>query len=212
VDHKAVLSLGEKVGVGKESVVYEALGEIPLIIKFHRAGRTSFKHIRRSRYHLADRPRASWLYAAKLAASREFQVLERLHPQVSVPIPVGHSRNAVAMGLVDGVRLDRAVLEDPRGYLEEVLREVGGAWRLGLVHADLSEFNIFVHDRGITIIDWPQAVETDQNSSMRLLERDLRNILHFFSRRYKLELPLDQAISLVVPGAKVALLTQGVRS
>ncbi len=59
-----VSSIGEQIGVGKESVVYAAKGDIDLVIKFHRQGRTSFKHVRRLRDHLTDLPRVPWLYAA----------------------------------------------------------------------------------------------------------------------------------------------------
>ncbi len=42
-----VKSIGERIGVGKESIVLGAQGYASLAIKFHRQGRTSFKHVRR---------------------------------------------------------------------------------------------------------------------------------------------------------------------
>jgi RIO kinase 2 len=87
-------------GVGKESVVYEGLrdmvgglGQQPVILKFHREGRTSFKQVKHKREHLDGVHHFSWIYAARLAAKREFEVLQRLYPEVSVPEPVDHNRN-----------------------------------------------------------------------------------------------------------------------
>ncbi|HSD57759.1 MAG TPA: RIO1 family regulatory kinase/ATPase [Methanotrichaceae archaeon] len=194
-----ITCIGDKIGVGKESVVYEALGQSPLVIKFHRQGRTSFKHVRRARDHLTDLPRLPWLHAASLAARHEFQVMQRLYPEVSVPRPVALSRHALAMELIYGDQLNKVVLTNPKDCLETILDEVGKTYRLGIVHADLSEFNVMVTAEGLKlkIIDWPQAVETDHPNATQLLERDVSNVLKFFVRRYKIDLPLEEAISRV---------------
>ena len=194
-----ITCIGDKIGVGKESVVYEALGRSPLVIKFHRQGRTSFKHVRRARDHLTDLPRLPWLHAASLAARHEFQVMQRLYPEVSVPRPVALSRHALAMELIYGDQLNKVVLSNPQDSLETILDEVGKTYRLGIVHADLSEFNVMVTAEGLKlkIIDWPQAVETDHPNATQLLERDVSNVLKFFVRRYKIDLSLEEAISRV---------------
>lgn len=194
-----ITCIGDKIGVGKESVVYEALGQSPLVIKFHRQGRTSFKHVRRARDHLTDLPRLPWLHAASLAAGHEFQVMQKLYPEVSVPRPVALSRHALAMELIYGDQLNKVVLSNPKDSLETILDEVGKTYRLGIVHADLSEFNVMVTAEGLKlkIIDWPQAVETDHPNASQLLERDVSNVLKFFVRRYKIDLPLEEAISRV---------------
>ncbi|HUS76331.1 MAG TPA: RIO1 family regulatory kinase/ATPase [Methanothrix sp.] len=190
-------AFGEKIGVGKESVVYEALGEMPLAIKFHRQGRTSFKHVRRLRDHLTDQPKVPWIYAAALAARHEFQIMEKLYPIVSIPRPVAVSRHALAMEFVSGPALNRITLSDPENGLNMILVEVGKARRLGIIHADLSEFNVMVDESGPKIIDWPQAVEVTHPHAQELLERDLVNVLRFFERKYRIEMPLERALSRV---------------
>ncbi len=192
-----VLSIGEKIGVGKESVIFEAQGEIPLVIKFHRQGRTSFKHVRRARDHLKDLDRVPWLHAASLAARHEFQVMQSLYPEVSIPRPQALSRHTIAMERIFGDQLNRVVLSNPKECLEIILDEVGKVYSLGFVHADLSEFNIMVADDGLKIIDWPQAVDLEHAGSQELLERDLTNVLRFFSRRYKIDMLLEDAMSRV---------------
>ena len=189
-----VSAFGEIIGVGKESVVYEALGEMPLAVKLHRQGRTSFKHVRRLRDHLTDKPKVTWLYAAALAARREFAIMEKLYPVVSIPRPIAVSRHALAMEFVSGPALHRITLSDPEDGLDMILVEVGKALRLGIIHADLSEFNVMVDDSGPRIIDWPQAVEVTHPHAQELLERDLVNVLRFFQRKYRIEMPLEKAL------------------
>lgn len=196
-DRKVVTSIGDRIGVGKESVVHEALGICPLAIKFHREGRTSFKHVRRVREHLKDGPRCAWIHAARRAARYEFSIMTSLYPKVSIPRPVALSRHAIAMELIYGSQLNQISLSNPEECLEIILDEIKAASSLGIIHADLSEYNIIVHGDGIKIIDWPQAVKTDHHNASELLERDLFNILRFFARKYKIDLSLEEAMDRV---------------
>lgn len=191
-----VLSLGDRTGVGKESVVYEALGEVPAVIKFHRQGRTSFKHVRRTRDHLKDRHRMAWIHAARLSARAEYSVLKRLYPEVAVPRPLGLSRHAVVMEHISGAVLSGVALECPEDTLDAILNEVGKAHRLGLIHADLSEFNVIMGEDSLGIIDWPQAVKTSHPEASFFLERDVSNVLRFFKRKYGIDISLQDAYSM----------------
>lgn len=51
----------------------------------------------------------------------------------------------------------------------------------GVVHGDLSEFNVLVTEEGPVIIDLPQAVDAAANNSARsMLERDVKNITDYY--------------------------------
>ncbi|MEZ5503425.1 MAG: PA4780 family RIO1-like protein kinase [Halioglobus sp.] len=51
----------------------------------------------------------------------------------------------------------------------------------GLVHGDLSEFNVLVDENGPVIIDLPQAVDAAANNNARaMLERDIRNMTDYY--------------------------------
>ena len=52
--------------------------------------------------------------------------------------------------------------------------------KAGLVHADLSEYNILYYKRKPVIIDVGQAVLTDHLNSKDFLERDVKNINRYF--------------------------------
>ncbi|QJD58360.1 serine protein kinase RIO [Pseudomonas sp. gcc21] len=53
----------------------------------------------------------------------------------------------------------------------------------GLVHGDLSEFNVLVDDYGPVIIDLPQAVDAAANNNARsMLERDVNNMTEYYGQ------------------------------
>ena len=199
VKRGTIQGLGEVIGVGKESVVIAAMGLRPVAIKFHREGRTSFKQVKRSRQHLTDieTENFSWLYAAMLAAKREYDALEKLFPAVSVPEPVDYNRHAVIMSVIDGVEMAKANLIEPEWYLDRTLEEVKNAYRIGLIHSDLSEYNVMVRDDGVTIFDWPQYVAVGNKTAEEMLARDVGNILTFFERKYRIKRDLDETIKTI---------------
>jgi len=52
-----------------------------------------------------------------------------------------------------------------------------------LVHADLSEYNIFKTDNGIVLFDFGSAVDIQHPNSKQFLVRDVMNINRFFEKR-----------------------------
>ncbi|QSG14006.1 serine/threonine-protein kinase RIO2 [Halapricum desulfuricans] len=185
-ERETISGVGAPLGVGKESDVYEAQSYRPLALKFHREGYTNFREVMREREYTADREHVSWQYTARKAAEKEYDALETLYPDVAVPQPIDHNRHAIAMERMDGVELSQARIdsEQVRPLLEMILREIQTAYQEGYVHADISEYNIFVASGGITIFDWPQAVPTDHENSDELLKRDIDNIVGYVQRKY----------------------------
>jgi len=193
-ERETIEGVGGPLGVGKESDVYEVRSYKPLALKFHREGYTNFREVNREREYTADHEHVSWLYTARKAAEREYEALEGLYPDVSVPQPVGQNRHALVMERIDGVELDRAALESPQvvPVLDLVLKEMAAAHDAGYVHADMSEYNVFVDIDGVTVFDWPQAVPTDHENAGELLARDTENIVGYIQRKYPNELgPVD---------------------
>ena len=196
---KGVISaLGSKIGEGKESVVFEALGLGPVAIKFHRVGGRSFNTARVNREYIPETGNCPWLLASRLSAEREYAALVALHPKVSVPLPIGQNRHTVVMALIDGPGLSRCRLEDPLAMLEEILANVHTAYEAGIIHADLSEFNILIEDGKCVIIDWPQWMETSHPNAVTILTRDIDNILSYFKRKYQLAYDREDAVRCVI--------------
>lgn len=192
-------ALGSIMGVGKESVVHEAQDSFghSVVVKMHREGRTSFKQVKRSRTHLDGVRHFSWIYAARLAAKTEYDFLVQLYPKVSVPRPIDHNRNAIVMEVAMGWPLVSTTLENPMWYFDEIVKEIKNAYDLGFIHGDLSEFNVFAHDDGVVLIDWPQCISVGSNGADEVLMRDIVNVTRFFQRKYGLEIDAEMTYQSV---------------
>ena len=202
VKAESLEALGPPVGTGKESDVFEAVTpeDVKVAVKFHRLGRTSFRDTRRKREYIADRRHISWLYQSRLAAEAEYSALKSMHEAgVSVPEPIDQNRHVIVMQFIQGTQLSDIIsLEEPRLFLDDVLEDVRLAYGAGVIHTDLSEYNILVDGEGeVWIIDWPQYVSTDHPNAMELLERDVGNVVYYFQRKYGLEYDPEQALNHV---------------
>ncbi|MEZ0345161.1 MAG: RIO1 family regulatory kinase/ATPase [Infirmifilum sp.] len=181
------------IGEGKESEVY--LGKMPgdriVAVKVHRAGRTSFKGAKRVRGYVMDRRHLSWLYLSRLSARSEFEALRILwRSKVSVPEPIDWNRHIVVTGFVEGIELSMVPpLDNPAQVLQGIVAEVEKAYRAGVVHGDLNEFNVLLVDEDrVVLIDWPQWVSSSHPNALFYLKRDLENIMKFFWRKYRLSI------------------------
>ncbi len=196
-------AFGKPVGVGKEADVYDALtpARQQVAVKFHRLGRTSFRQTRRKRGYIAERQHISWLYQSRLAAQKEFEALKLVYSHgISVPKPIQQNRHVVVMGMIEGSELvDYTQILEPENVLNEILLNLKKAYlEAGVVHADLSEFNIIVQPDGhILIIDWPQYTMKNHPNAEQLLKRDVRNIVYFFKRKFKTKIGLKEALAHV---------------
>ena len=190
-ERDTIEGVGAPLGVGKESDVLEVQSYTPLALKFHREGYTEFREVTRERDYTADNHHVSWLYTARKAAEREYDALEALFPDVSVPRPIDQNRHAIVMSKFDGIELNRTRLSDGQavGVLDLILREVAAAYAAGYVHADMSEYNVAVSESGVTIFDWPQSVGTDHENARELLDRDVKNLVSYFRRKYPSHVP-----------------------
>ena len=110
---------------------------------------------------------------------------------VRVPRPYNFHAGVLLMELVtddegnaaprlNDVALTREIAIDlHRGLIREVVRMLSA----GVVHGDLSEFNILMGAEGPVIIDLPQAVDAaGNNHAPRMLVRDVDNLRRFFGR------------------------------
>jgi RIO-like serine/threonine protein kinase fused to N-terminal HTH domain len=202
VQRKTFSAVGSEIGVGKESVVIEVLKEPEiaiadpevLILKLHREGRTSFKQVKRTREHLVGKEHFSWIYAARLAANREFTIMKKLYPDISIPKPIDQNRHTIVMEVAKGSELSKTKVLDPEWYLDEILRQIRLVYGKGIIHNDLSEYNIFVSDEGVQLIDWPQYITKDHPHAEELLKRDIENVLNHFSKKYMIQRNVDEIL------------------
>lgn len=198
--------LGSKLGVGKESDIYEALTPSGrrVAIKAHRIGRTSFTKAKRVRGYIKRKiTQSGWFPASCRSAEREYFALKLLHPNgVAVPEPIGCNRHIVVMEFIDGEELVRyKSLPEPDNLLEAIIENVKLAYKCGVVHGDLSEYNVIVTpELDVFLIDWPQFVPISHPSAQYLLERDVYNVLRFFERKFEVRLNLSETLDYITKG------------
>ena len=104
---------------------------------------------------------------------------------VRVPRPFGYFSDVLLMELVTDetgqpaprlgeIALDAATAREYHGFL---IQQIVRMLHIGLIHGDLSEFNVLVGPDGPVIIDLPQVVNAaGNNGALAMLERDVNNI------------------------------------
>jgi len=175
--------------VGKEANVFLGyLGEEPRAVKIYRIETTSFNNMMP---YIAGDPRFNvkkdkrqFIYTW---AKKEFRNLRRAYKAgASVPRPYVSMKNIVVMecigGEVPAKTLKNTVVEDPSAVYEQVVENMAKLQQTGLVHSDLSEYNILMDGERAVLIDMAQAVVLEHPNSKEFLERDAQNIARCMSK------------------------------
>lgn len=110
---------------------------------------------------------------------------------IRVPTPYQFHEGVLLMELITGENGEAAPrlndlsfsATEARLHHARLLDQVVLMLKAGVVHGDLSEFNILVGSEGPVIIDLPQAVDAaGNNHASRMLERDVANLRNYFGR------------------------------
>lgn len=139
---------------------------------------------KRTRYGQRE-AESSWINA-------EVEALNALSAAgLRVPRPFGFYDGVLIMELIMGEdgqpapRLDDIELSAETAFLyhEEMISQIVLMLCAGIIHGDLSEFNVLVDRDGPVIIDLPQAVNAAGNNSAEMLfKRDVDNMARYFGR------------------------------
>lgn len=122
----------------------------------------------------------------------EYTTLERLYDVgASVPKPLASAENAILMtycgnGQLAAPTLSEVALdyEEARILFREVLRNIELMLQNGMIHGDLSAYNILYWEGRITLIDFPQVTNSiSNNSAYFILERDITRVCNYFLRQ-----------------------------
>ena len=101
-------------------------------------------------------------------------------PRRRAPDGAGQRRRRAAAPRLNDVAF---TAEQARSHHATLMREVVRMLSAGIVHGDLSEFNVLLAGDGPVIIDLPQAVDAaGNNHAKRMLLRDVANLRDFFGR------------------------------
>ena len=178
------------ISTGKEANVYHAYApdDSELAVKIYRTSTNVFKGLQiyiigDPRFSKIKRDQRSFIYAW---SKKEFKNLSRAYKaKVSVPKPIICVKDVVVMEFIgkDGLpyRLMKdEILEDPQATYKEVISNLRKLYKkAGLVHADLSEYNMLYTPK-VYFIDISQAVLIEHPYSEIFLYRDIKNITRYF--------------------------------
>ncbi|MFC6992832.1 serine/threonine-protein kinase Rio1 [Haladaptatus sp. GCM10025707] len=185
-------AFGGPISTGKEANVYLADGpDGEIAVKVYLINTSNFRQMRD---YLEGDPRFEGIGNQKRQVvmawvKKEFANLRRAKEAgVRVPNPIAVERNVLVMEYLGqgddrARRLGEVHIENPETAFEVVREYMCRLYDSGLVHGDLSEYNIVVHEGELTIIDLGQAVTVHHPNSRDFLERDCRNIANFFARQ-----------------------------
>jgi len=122
----------------------------------------------------------------------EYTTLERLHQLgAAVPKPYAVNDNALLMSYcgdermaaptLNGIRLDRAEAEE---LFREVLRNIELMLQHGLIHGDLSAYNLLYWEGRVTLIDFPQVTYSRTNRrAWAIFARDVQRVCDYFAQQ-----------------------------
>jgi len=193
--------VGQRLGSGKEADVYLCRdGRRLIVVKVYRQYRTS---------HRGGRP-------IKLESMGQRALIEldllcyAWQGGARVPEPGRRVENMFSMqylGTSDAVApmLQHAHLEDPESFLQSTMSGVEGLAEAGVVHSDLSPFNILVHQGQPWFIDLAAGIRVDRlgappwvrlNEAFRALDKGIGALERYF-RRYGLRLDRETLLGRV---------------
>ena len=106
---------------------------------------------------------------------------------VRAPMPIAYRSNVLVMEFIGheqepSPRLKQQAPDDPAAFAALTLREIEKLSKAGLVHGDLSEYNILNHDEEPVLIDFSHSVTLEAPNSQELLERDVKNVVAYFTK------------------------------
>ncbi len=175
---------------GKEGNIFIAKkGDEKRIVKIYRLQTCDYNkmytHIRTDvRYSTLKNQRRDVIFAW---AHREFRnLLKAREAFVRVPTPYTVLFNILIMEFI-GDDLAAPMLKDSepensKKFFDEIILQMKKLHSAGLVHGDLSGFNILNYDEKPVFIDMSQTTTLENPNAKEFLERDVRNICKLFSK------------------------------
>ncbi|MHC1608665.1 MAG: serine protein kinase RIO [Candidatus Methanofastidiosia archaeon] len=179
------------VSTGKEANVFwgYAPDETEVAIKIYRIAAATFRNMWQ---YIVQDPRFSdikkqYRQVVFSWAKREFKNLKRLEEYLPVPRPHIVLNNVLIMdflgeGGIAYPQLRIAGPDDPEKDFRTVMSYVKGMYKEGIVHADLSEYNILVGPKKLHPIDYSQGTVMRNPMARQFLIRDIENIKRYFSK------------------------------
>jgi RIO kinase 1 len=198
------------ISVGKESNVFSCKkGDHKVAAKIYRLETCDFN---RMYDYIKDDPRFEGLKKHKRKiifawAQREYRnLLIARDGQVRVPTPITFQNNVLIMEFIGdesaAPKLKDLPPNNPAECYEDVMDNMKKLYKAGLVHGDLSQFNILNYNNKPYFIDLSHSTPTKNHNSKELLIRDVRNVCAFF-RKIGVKIDEQKALKNIIQNNKV---------
>lgn len=191
--------LESPISIGKEANIFSAKTKSGsrVMIKIYRLETCDFN---RMYDYLKVDPRFDNLKSKKRKVilawvQREYRnLLKAREANVRVPTPIAILNNVLVLEFIGSggeiaPRLKDKKPKAPRKFLKDIVSQMRKLYKAGLVHADLSSFNILNFNENPVFIDFSQCTTLKNPYIEEYLVRDIKNIASFF---IKLGLKVDE--------------------
>ncbi len=187
------------VSVGKEANIFSAQkGDELRIIKIYRLQTCDFNkmydYIKSDpRYSGTSKRRREVIFAWAHRESRN--LLKARDAQVRVPTAYTNLQNILVMEFIGdegpAPKLKDKKPENVEEFFDDLVKQIKKLYKAGLVHGDLSGFNILNHNDKPVLIDMSQAAPLDDPNALEWLKRDIKNISTLF-RKWGIEIDEEE--------------------
>jgi RIO kinase 1 len=192
--------LESTISMGKEANIFSAKRKdgSRVMIKIYRLEACDFN---RMYDYIKEDPRYADIRGKKRKiifywVQREYRnLMKAREANVNVPTPIIVKNNVLVLEFIGNgdkiaPRLSVEKPKDPKDFFNKILENIKKLYKIGLVHADLSAFNILNNNETPVFIDFSQTTTTNTSRSEEFLKRDIKNICTFFRKQ---GLKLDEA-------------------
>ena len=188
-------TLDHIISTGKEAHVFLAtdISGNPRAVKIFKKETTDFKRMQEyivddRRFKGIKKDRRNLVYAWSKKEYKNLLIANKA--RLPVPLVLGFKENIIVMEFI-GEKEDAAprlketkpTNEQLKNYKEQVIEFIAKLYLAGLIHADLSEYNILVKQNNLYVIDFGQAVLLNHPHAKDFFERDVTNIACYFSKQ-----------------------------
>ena len=191
--------LESPISIGKESNVFSALRKdgSRVMVKIYRLETCDFN---RMYDYIKNDPRFLHIKKGKRNivftwVQREYRnLLKAREANVSVPTPLTFHKHVLLLEFVgDGdiiaLKLKDQIPKNPKDFFERIVSNMKKLHKAGMVHSDLSSFNILNFNEKPVFIDFSQCITLNSSRAEEYLDRDIRNVSNFFR---KIGLKIDE--------------------
>ena len=201
--------LESPIAIGKEANIFSAKTKdgSRVMIKIYRLEACDFNKMYD---YIKEDPRYADIKGKKRKViffwvQREYRnLLKAREAGVTVPTPLTFKNNVLVLEFIGkediiAHRLSVDAPTDPKKFFNKIIENIKKLYKAGLVHADLSPFNILNKNQEPVFIDFSQTTTLNDSRAQEYLERDVKNICTYF-RKQGLKPDQEKIIKKIIKG------------